>query len=400
MNQFSRLTPRRQAAILNILRWVAVLVVGFLLLVVGYYLYFDVLNRAPAEVYVAQRGPATASVYGTVTINPEASLPLFAQNAGYLHTVPGLESITAANGHAVQEGELLGTVVDEIGLRALRQAQQDYDNALALQKAGPPSTGPLQSAKDSLRAMQKLPPGTVPQVQRDAAQNAVNQLTTQVDNEILALRHAVDATANVLKATQDQQARTEIKAPFPGVLTIIGFGNNAYVLPNQMVYTEATITTNVTGQINEEDVGQLKVGMPADVKLYAYPNVTFPAKLTQIFPAPDTNSSRFTVILYLDKPPADIKYGLTGEMNILLGRKQNALVIPARALTNVDQVLIADDGVVEQRTVKIGFKNLELVEIVDGLKEGTPVIVSDQESFHPGQRVRAVRINDAKLKAK
>ena len=267
MNQFSRLTPRRQAAILSILRWIAVLVVGFLLLVVGYYLYFDVLNRAAAEVYVAQRGPATASVYGTVTINPEASLPLFAQNAGYLPTAPGLENVVTANGITVQEGQLLGTVVDEIGLRLLRQAQQDYDNALAIQKAGPPSAGPLQSARDSLRAMQKLPPGTVPQVQRDAAQNAVNQLTTQVDNETLAMRHAVDAAANVLKAAQDQQARTEIKAPFAGVLTVIGFGNNAYVLPNQMVYTVATITTNVTGQINEEDVGQLKVGMPAEVKL-------------------------------------------------------------------------------------------------------------------------------------
>ena len=160
------------------------------------------------------------------------------------------------------------------------------------------------------------------------------------------------------------------------------------------------LATNVTGQVNEEDVGQLKEGMTADVRLYAYPNVTFPALLDQIYPAPDTNSSRYTVILHLLKPPADIRYGLTGEMNILLGRKANAVVIPARALTNVDQVLIVDDGTVEQRTVKIGFKSLEFAEVVDGVKEGTPVIVSDQESFHPGERVRPVRINDAQLKKK
>ena len=403
MNQFSRLTPRRQAAILSILRWVAVLVVGFLLLVAGYYLYFDVLDRAPAEVYVAQRGTAIAAVYGTVTINPEASLPLFAQNAGYLRTEPGFDSVTGANGIVVKENQLLGTVVDEIGLRTLRQAQQDYDAAEGRMKTGPPTAAPLQSAKDSLRALQKLPPGNVPQVQRDAAQGLVNQLSAVVDNEALELRHVLDAAANNLKAAQDQQSRTQIRAPLVGggVLTFIGFGNGSYVQPNQQVYIEASVRTLVTGQVNEEDVGQLKVPptpdgpfMPADVRLYAYPNVTFPAKLTQIFPSPDTNSSRYTVILYLDNPPADIKYGLTGEMNILLGRKANALIIPTRALTNVDQVLIVDDGVVAQRTVKIGFRSLEFAEVVDGIKEGTPVIVSDQESFRPGQRVRPVRIND------
>ena len=412
MNQFSRLTPRRQAALLSILRWVAVLVVGFLLLIVGYYLYFDVLNRASAEVYVAQRGTAISSVYGTVTINPVASLPLYSQNAGYLHVTPGLglDNVTNANGIHVQSGAVLATVVDEIGQRALRSAQADYDAALARQKTGPASAGPLQSAKDNLNAMLKLPPGNVPQVQRDAARNAVNSLSDAVANETLELRHTVEAAASALKAAQDQQARTQIKAPDfdgGGVLTGIGFGDGAYVLPNQMVYTVATVQSWVTGQVNEEDVGALKVPptpdgpfMTADVRLYAYPNVTFSAKLTLIFPAPDTNSSRYTVILTLDKPPADLKYGLTGEMNILLGRKQNALIIPARALTNVDQVLIVDDGVVEQRTVKIGFKNLELAEVVDGLKEGTPVIVSDQESFHPGEPVRPVRINDAQLKKK
>ena len=400
MNQFSRLTPRRQAAILGILRWIAVLVVGFLLLVVGYYLYFDVLNRAPAEVYVAQRGTAIAAVYGTVTINPLASVPLFSQNTGYLKTVPGLENIVNANGLAVKEGQLLGTINDEIGQRMLRQAQADFEAATARNKTGPASAGPLQSAKDNYAAMLKLPPGNVPQVQRDAARNLVSTLTDAVANETLELRHTVDAAASALKAAEDQQGRTQLKSPFDGVLTAIGFGDGAYVLPNQMVYTVATLATNVTGQVNEEDVGVLKQNMTADVKLYAYPNVSFPARLDQIFPAPDTNSSRYTVILYLDKPPSDIKYGLTGEMNILLGRKQNALVIPARALINVDQVLIVDDGVVEQRTVKIGFKNLEQAEVVDGLKEGTPVIVSDQESFHPGQRVRPVRINDAQLKKK
>ena len=78
-------------------------------------------------------------------------------------------------------------------------------------------------------------------------------------------------------------------------------------------------------------------------------------------------------------------FGETGEMNIILGRKPDTLVVPTRAL-QVDQVLIVDDGIVEQRTVKVGFKSLELVEILDGLNGGEQVIVADQDTFRIGQR--------------
>ena len=396
MTHFSRLTPRRQAALLSLLRWVSLLVVAFLLAVFGYYLYVNVLNRAPAQVYVAQRGTAIAAVYGTVTINPDASLALFAQNSGFLHAAPDLANSIQAQGIAVKRDQLLGTVVDEIGLRALHDAQTNYDAAVARQKTGPPSAGPLKSAEQNLAALEKLPPGNVPQVQRDSARNAVNQFTTAVTNETLALNHDVETTASALKATQDEQTRTLIKAPFDGILTAAGFGDNAYVLVNQMVYTIATLRTNVTGQVNEEDIGSLRGGMKAEVNLYAYGNdKTFTATLRQVLPSPDANSSRYTVILYLDAPPDDLKFGLTGQMNIILGRKEHALRIPTRALTDVDQVFIVDDGVVAQRTVKTGFRTLEFTEVTDGLKDGALVIVADQETFHPGERVRPVRINDA-----
>ena len=220
------------------MRWVAVLVVGFLLLVVGYYLYFDVLNRAPAEVYVAQRGTAIAAVYGTVTINPVGSAAALRPRTPVTCTPrPGLDIITNANGVAVKDGQLLGTVVDEIGQRQLEQAQQAYDAAVAHQKAGPPSAGPLQSYQDSLAAMNKLPQGNVPQVQRDAARKRRHPVQSGRRErgpgvEPCGRRRQKRPS----KLAQDQQSRTEIKAPFDGVLTFVGFGNNAYVLPNQSVY--------------------------------------------------------------------------------------------------------------------------------------------------------------------
>ena len=387
-------TPRRQAAILNIVRWTVILLLIFALAAVSYWLYANVLNRPPADVYLAQRGTAVSAVYGTVTITAYAALNLVSQNAGYLHeTIP---TIVDYQGAVVKKDQVLATITDEVGQRLLAQARNDYEAALARRKIGPPTQGLLKSAEDTNNAYARLPNlNAVPKVQRDAAQNEVNRLTGIVKNEEAELQHAVDLTASALKANEDNIKRTEIKAPFDGILTVPFFNDNAYVLPNQVLFTIATRETYVAGQVNEEDVGQLKPGMKAEVRLYAYGSTTFDATLAAVLPSPDPNSSRYTVTLTLDHPPDNLMYGETGEMNIILGRKPNALVVPARAL-QVDQVLIVDDGIVEQRTVKVGFKSLEFVEILDGLNGGEQVVVADQDTFRVGQRVRAVPINGAK----
>ena len=388
------MNPRRQAALLSFARWTGVLVVLFVLLAAGYYLYTNVLNRSPADVYVAQRGTAVSAVYGTVTINADYALTLFSQNAGYLHETLG--TTITAQGLAVTKDQVLGTITDEISERARTQARNDYEAAVARQKLGPNTQGLLQSAIDTNNAYKRLAnPANIPKVQRDAAQNEVDRLTGVVANEKLELQRGVDATASVLKAAEDALKRTQILCPFDGVLIAITFNDNAYVLPNVALFTVATKHSYVAGQVNEEDVGQLKPGMKAEVRLYAYPLTTFNATLYAVLPSPDPNSSRYTIILGLDQPPDNLMFGETGEMNVILGRKENTLVVPARAL-QVDQVFIVDDGVVEQRTVKVGFKSLEYAEILDGLSGGEQVIVADQDTFRPGQRVRPVPINQAK----
>ncbi len=379
---------------MSIVRWTAILLIVFVLGLVGYYLYANVLNRSPADVYVAQRGTAVSAVYGTVTITADIALNLVAQNAGYLHETLG--TLAEAQGTPVKKDQVLATITDEIGQRQLAQARNDFEAAVARQKVGPTTQGPLKSAEDTNNAYARLPnPAAVPKVQRDAAQNEVNRLRGIVENEKAELQHIVDATASALKANEDNVKRTEIKAPFDGIVTMPFFNDNAYVLPNQALFTVATRETYVAGQVNEEDVGQLRPGMKAEVRLYAYGSTTLDATLIAVLPSPDPNSSRYTVTLGLDHPPDNLMYGETGEMNVILGRKPDTLVVPTRAL-QVDQVLIVDNGTVEQRTVKVGFKSMEFVEILNGLSGGEQVIVADQDTFHTGQRVRAVPINVAK----
>ena len=76
----------------------------------------------------------------------------------------------------------------------------------------------------------------------------------------------------MLKTYQDQLQRTRILAPFDGIVTVITFNDNAYVLPNQALFTIAASDTYVSGLVNEEDVGVLKAGMKAELHLYSAPD--------------------------------------------------------------------------------------------------------------------------------
>ena len=391
--------PPRRSALAGFIRWAVTLLIICGVVFAGYFAYSR-LNLAPADVYVVHRGTAVSAVYGTVTINANAAITLLAQNSGFLHMDPTMAGTpTTLNGQKVKLGQLIATVVDEAGQRQFSQAKMDYEAALARQKTGPTTTTALQAAKATVAAYDKLPKGAVPQVTVDAARGEVTRLQGATDNEVADLQHAVDVTLNAMKTYEEQVKRTRVESPMDGVLSFIGFGDNSYVLTNQALFTISTEGMYVSGQVNEEDVGALKEGMKAEMRLYAYPTTTFNATLTAVLPSPvDPNSSRYTVLFNLDEPPDNLRYGLTGEMNVILGRKPNAIIVPARAV-NVDQMFIVDDGVVEQRTVKVGFKSLEFAEILDGISEGDFVIVADQDAFRPGERVRPVPINQGAGKA-
>ena len=270
-------------------------------------------------------------------------------------------------------------------------------------KRGPPSAGLLQSVKDKLNAYLKLPAGPdgvpkgVARVDFEGAKNDVARLQAAVDNEKLEIQRQMDNTAAIVKTLQDQLQHAEVRSPLDGTLTAQTFNDNSFVGNTALLFTVASDLKYVSGQVNEEDVGKLVHGMKGELRLYAYPNTSIIATLDAVLPTPDPNSSRYAVTLSLDNPPENLLFGMTGEMNVILGRKENALLIPARALL-VDQVLIVSDGVVEQRTVKVGFRNMELCELLDGIKEGEQVIVSDQDIFRPGQRVRAVQTTEAPIK--
>lgn len=358
---------------------------GGVLLVLALLYY---ISLPVAEVSLVRRGTAIAAVYGTVRIEPTFVIHVRAQNAGFIRLEGPFAAGRGAIGRTVTKGELLGTIADETTARQLKQAQADLQAALQRAQLPLPSEEPLKVAEDAVQRLERLTSlSNVPAVEVQKARSDVTRLRGQLEAERIERDRNIESLASAATKLEAQMKNSEIRSPMDGLLTAIKIIDGELVAEGNELFTVSAQQNYVRGEVNEEDIGEVKIGMEALLQVYAFRARQFSGTVTAIIPTADPETQRYTVVLELQDPPENLLGGMTGEMNIITGRRENALLVPTRALL-IDQVLLVNGGFVQQRSVQVGYRTLEHSEVLSGLAEGDRVIVADQDKFRPGQPAR------------
>lgn len=356
------------------------------LLVIFAIIYFVTLPVA--EVAAVRRGTAISAIYGTVRIEPTLVIPVRAQNAGFIQLAEALSAGRGAIGRHVEKGELLATIADEATARLLKEARVDLQAARQRAQLSLPSAEALKVAEDNLGRLEKLTAlSNVPAVELEKAKSEVKRLSGLLESERIERDRNLAVLEEATKKLEAQMKNSEIRAPMEGLITAIKTIDGELVAERAELFTVASRKNYVRGEVDEEDVGEVKIGMEALVQVYAFRTRQFKAKVAAIQPAADPETQRYTIVLELEDPPENLMAGMTGEMNIITGRRENALLLPSRAVV-VDQVLTVKRGFVQVRTVKVGYRTLDFTEILAGLSEGDRAIMADQDKFRPGKLVR------------
>jgi RND family efflux transporter MFP subunit len=362
-----------------------------LLLFVAYYFLLPA-----AEVASVRRGTAIAAVYGTVRIEPAFVVHVRAQNSGFIRLADAFSAGRGAIGRSVEKGQLLATIADETTARLLKQARTDLQAATQRAELPLPSAELLKAAEDNLERLEKVvASGNVPAVEYEKAKSEVNRLRGAVENERIERDRNLAALDETRKKLEAQMKSSEIRAPIDGLLSAVQTIDGELVGESNQLFTVSSRKNYVRGEVNEEDVGEVKPGMKAKVQLYAYRLQSFNAQVSSIQPAADPETQRYTVVLEMEKPPDNLMAGMTGEMNIITGTHENAVLVPTRALL-VDQVFLVKRGIVQRRTVKVGFRTLDFTEALGGVVVGDHVVVADQDRLRSGQPVRQRKVDVTK----
>ncbi|TMS58730.1 efflux RND transporter periplasmic adaptor subunit [Imbroritus primus] len=199
-----------------------------------------------------------------------------------------------------------------------------------------------------------------------------------------------------LSSQSNQLAYGELLADAEGVVTAIEAEVGQVVSPGQPVVRVAqTAEKEVVIALPEDQVGQVRVGAAATVRLWADEARTLPGRVREIAPAADAATRTYTVRVALPNPPAELRLGMTATVMLARDAAAQALSVPLSALLQVNghsQVWIYDPASqsVSPVTVTLGDPVDNRVTVTQGLQPGKLIVTAGVHLLKPGQKVRVM----------
>jgi len=287
-----------------------------------------------------------------------------------------IAKIYVEEGDRVQKGQLLA----ELDTRAIRLQLEQAKAGYAVAEA---------NHRDAQRNMERM--------ERLKSENAVSQ--QQYEQLELAF-DAADA--------QLQQARAALnlanhnldvsimKAPFRGVVAsknaevgdvinplMGGFSPSSGVL-TLMDFSQVKIEIEVSSQ----NIARIKKGMTALTRVDAFPDRTFPGKVSIVNLTADPMTRKFGVRITVDNPDLSLRPNTFGQVTLEVITHENSLVIPQIAVLENKYVFVAqDNNTVMRKEVTLGLQNTDMVEVVAGIDVGDLVVVDGNYGLEEGSKI-------------
>lgn len=225
----------------------------------------------------------------------------------------------------------------------------------------------------------------------------------------------VSARARV-HVIEESLENTNVRAPFDGVVikkrAEIGETVSPFGVAGQASREGGAIATiadmhelEVQTEVAETSIGKLTRGLPAAVKLQAYPDAEFQGRVREIFPSADRAKAIVEVRVTILNPSADVKPELTASVTFQQPPAAPAVAatadpgVPAAPTVVVSKravaeragqqvVFVVTNGLAVMRPVMLGAERLDQVEVKNGLAPGEAVIVNAPETIQSGGHVR------------
>ena len=196
-----------------------------------------------------------------------------------------------------------------------------------------------------------------------------------------------------LAALQAQLDKTEVRAQVAGTVLTRAVEPGDLVQPGRVLFTIALAGgTEIHVPFDERNLARLALQQEAMAITDAYPDRPFPARIHFIAPSIDPQRGTVEVRLAVDAVPDFLRQDMTVSVNVETGRRDQALVVPNDALTDVQddqaRVLVLRDGMVQGQAVTLGLRGLAMTEVLSGLSQGDAVLADATAPLPDGTRVR------------
>ena len=274
----------------------------------------------------------------------------------------------------------------------LADARVAYDGALAAADAAAQAAAAV------------IPITAVPPFSEQSAQAQLDGAQASVT----AASNAVDAAQKAYDQAVEEANKRTVKSPIAGTVVSVG------AVTGQAVGSGASGTGSlvkiadiskmeVTVQVNEIDISDIKAGQAATCTFSALPGVELKGVVTSVASTSTSGGEgsfgggvvTYAVTIRIDKPGTKVKPGMTANVNIKTQDAPDVLVIPVMALEEVGGhsyvyvVVDQETYATEQREVTLGARSTTDVVVTSGLSEGDVILLSAGEALSADEAMPA-----------
>lgn len=207
-----------------------------------------------------------------------------------------------------------------------------------------------------------------------------------------ASQAAADAARTQIEAARKAISDAVIIAPITGYVAERTADVGEFVSTTQKVATIVrTSVLRLRIDVPEQSVGQVTVGQGVSAQVSAYPDRNFSGTVTRISPNLNATSRTLVVEAEVENVGGLLKPGQFATVRITQSAPKPTVMIPAVAVKvdgETNKVFIIKDGRAEERIVKTGVLENNLIEIQQGVQENESVAVSNIEQIYDGVSVR------------
>ena len=194
-----------------------------------------------------------------------------------------------------------------------------------------------------------------------------------------------------LQLVEARLAKTEIKAPFSGIIGLRSVSVGDYVKEGaDLVNLESIDPLKVDFRVPEVYLRQVQAGQPLEITLDAYPNKTFDGRVLAVNPLLDAAGRSVVIRAQVKNQDASLRPGMFTRVRLITKNVAEALVVPEEALVpqGSDKFLFkVVDNVAVRTKVEVGQRREGKAEILSGVALGDIVVTAGQQRLRDGVAV-------------
>ncbi len=213
-----------------------------------------------------------------------------------------------------------------------------------------------------------------------AAQSGMKQLA---ESSLLRLKNWDISESQIKALTQSGETRRTLtfRSPVSGIITEKKALQGMRFMPGEALYQVADLSSVwIVADVFEQDIGLVKSGATAKVRINAYPDKVFEGKIGYVYPTLNEMTRTIPVRVELANPGLLLKPAMFAQVELPVGARGNVVTVPVSAVidSGTRQIVLVQrgEGRFEPREVKLGARSDNHVEVREGVKDGEQVVVA------------------------